>query len=64
VVRGPEGAITRPEGVTPGLALELEFASGRAAAIGGTGQAASTPEKPKPAAPRKKSRSDDQGSLL
>ena len=64
VVRGPEGAITRPEGVTPGLALELEFASGRAAATGGAGQAASTPEKPKPAAPRKKSRSDDQGSLL
>jgi exodeoxyribonuclease VII large subunit len=64
VVRGPEGAITRPEGVTPGLALELEFASGRAAATGGAGPPVATPEKPKPAAPRKKSGSDDQGSLL
>ena len=65
VVRGPEGAITRPEAVTPGLALELEFASGSAAATGGAGQAAAAPEKPKPAAPKKKSGSNDpQGSLL
>jgi exodeoxyribonuclease VII large subunit len=63
VVRGPEGAITRPEGVTPGLSLELEFASGRAAATGG--QATSAPEKSKAVSPQKKSRSDDpQGSLL
>jgi exodeoxyribonuclease VII large subunit len=73
VVRGPEGAITGPEAVTPGLALELEFASGRAAATGGAGQPAAAPapaKKPaakKPAARKgkKTSSSDDpQGSLL
>jgi exodeoxyribonuclease VII large subunit len=68
VVLGPEGVITRPEGVTPGLALKLKFASGSAAATGGADQATSAPaEKPaaKPTAPRKKSSSDDpQGSLL
>ena len=77
VVRGPEGAITRPEAVTAGLALELEFASGRAAATGGSDQpVSSTPPAPKPEpnpapkpapkpAARKKTSSDDpQGSLL
>ncbi|MGD1877929.1 MAG: exodeoxyribonuclease VII large subunit [Kiloniellaceae bacterium] len=73
VVRGPEGAITNPDGVTPGLALELEFASGRAAATGGADQPvpATTPQpvppKPaaRPAAAKKTPRSDDpQGSLL
>ena len=44
-----------------GKGLELEFASGRAAATGGADQ----PVGPKPAALKKKSRSDDpQGSLL
>jgi exodeoxyribonuclease VII large subunit len=69
VVRGPKGAITGPEGVTPGLVLDLEFADDQhAEAIGGSAQSVSAPtEKPaaKPAAPRKKSSSDDpQGSLL
>jgi exodeoxyribonuclease VII large subunit len=69
VVRGPEGAITGPESVTPGLVLDLEFANDQhAAAIGGSAQPVSAPaEKPaaKPAAPRKESSSDDpQGSLL
>ncbi|MGF1630583.1 MAG: exodeoxyribonuclease VII large subunit [Kiloniellaceae bacterium] len=69
VVRGPEGAITGPEGVTPGLVLDLEFADDQhAAAIGGGARSVSAPpEDPaaKPATPRKKSTSDDpQGSLL
>jgi len=68
VVRGPDGAITKPDDVTPGLALELEFATGRAAATGGADQpVASAPLQPapKPAAGRKKTSSDDpQGSLL
>src|SRR5690606_20326010 len=67
VVRGPEGAITQPEGVTPGLPLELEFAAGRAAATGGAAQPVSeAPAKPKPTTAKKKqSKSDDpQGSLL
>ena len=72
VVRGPQGAITKPDDVTPGLALELEFASGRAAATGGSDQpVSSTPAAPaakpaaKPAARKKKTSSDDpQGSLL
>jgi exodeoxyribonuclease VII large subunit len=68
VVRGPEGAITRPEAVTPGLALELEFATGRAAATGGGDPPAAAAPKPvaaKPAARRKKSSPEDpQGSLL
>ncbi len=68
VVRGPEGAITRPQDVTPGLALELEFASGRAAATGGSDQPAAAPSPEiKPAARRSKKKSstdDPQGSLL
>jgi len=68
VVRGPDGAITKPDDVTPGLALELEFATGRAAATGGADQpVSSAPPQPapKPAAGRKKTSSDDpQGSLL
>lgn len=72
VVLGPEGVISKPEGVTPGLALELRFASGSASATGGAGQPVSPPAPatpaPKPAlkpAGRKKTSSDDpQGSLL
>ena len=70
VVRGPQGAITAPEAVTPGLALELEFATGRAAAIGGgepAGAAAPAAKAARPASRKrsKKSSSDDpQGSLL
>jgi exodeoxyribonuclease VII large subunit len=35
VVHGTEGPVTRAAGVLPGLALELEFADGRAPATGG-----------------------------
>jgi exodeoxyribonuclease VII large subunit len=71
VVRGPEGAITDPDVITPGLALDLEFANDRHAAATG---AASQPVAAGPSAARKKpagrkakktSSSDDpQGSLL
>ncbi|GAB4232055.1 MAG: exodeoxyribonuclease VII large subunit [Kiloniellaceae bacterium] len=76
VVRGPEGAITKPDEVTAGLALELEFASGRAAATGGSDQPVSSAPpvpapapKPRPAVQpsgrKTKTPSDDpQGSLL
>ncbi|NIA71190.1 exodeoxyribonuclease VII large subunit [Pelagibius litoralis] len=72
VVRGPEGAITTPEAVTPGLALELEFAAGRATATGGEGPGAvggRAPARPaaQPVAKAKKKKppsDDSQGSLL
>jgi exodeoxyribonuclease VII large subunit len=66
VVRGPQGAITAPEAVTPGLALDLEFAGGRAAATGGSDQQVSAPAaKPAPRKPKKTpSDSGSQGSLL
>ena len=37
VVRGPDGVVTEAAGVSPGLALEIEFADGKAAAVGGGG---------------------------
>jgi len=66
VVRGPQGAITDPDHVTPGLTLDLEFANDRhAAATGGAGQPEAPAEKPRPAPAKKKVSSDDpQGSLL
>ncbi|MGE5765577.1 MAG: exodeoxyribonuclease VII large subunit, partial [Bacteroidota bacterium] len=61
VVLGPDGVISTPEGVTPGLPLELRFATGSAAATGGADQ----PMAPRTAAPKKKTSPDDpQGSLL
>jgi len=55
VVRGPEGAITDPDAVTAGLALDLEFADNRhAAATGGANQpvarGAAKPSAAKPSA--------------
>ncbi len=66
VVRGPEGAITAPQAVTAGLALELEFATGRAAATGGSDQPVSEPARKPAARKTKKKPSSDgsQGSLL
>ena len=70
VVRGPEGAITDPDAVTPGLALELEFAAGRATATGGAGTGAAAAAgkvsgKPPAKVKKKTPPSDDsQGSLL
>ena len=73
VVRGPQGAITIPDGVTPGLALDLEFANDRhAAATGGADQPVDpVPPPAAKSAPRRASAkaktttSDDpQGSLL
>ncbi len=69
VVRGPEGAITTPQGVTPGLALELEFAAGRATATGGEVSGTAAPvEKASTKSPAKKKKAppsdDSQGSLL
>jgi exodeoxyribonuclease VII large subunit len=67
VVRGPEGAITRAEQVSAGLALDLEFANDEhAAAVGGDQPVVTQPQKPAAKPPvKQKPRSDDpQGSLL
>ncbi|WP_420345294.1 exodeoxyribonuclease VII large subunit [Pelagibius sp.] len=77
VVRGPEGAITDPDAVTPGLPLDLEFAAGRATATGGGDQpvagdsakparkAATSKEPGRRKKPGPDDSSDDpQGSLL
>jgi len=80
VVRGPEGAITDPDAVTAGLALDLEFADNRhAAATGGADQpvtrgaekpsattaALKAPASKKPVRRKTDDSSDDpQGSLL
>jgi len=58
VVRGPDGVIASAKGVTPGLALDLQFADGRAHAVGGPGGAAGRGPQRGP------SREDPQGSLL
>ena len=65
VVRGPEGVIARAAGVTPGLALDIEFGDGHAAAVG-TGARPARTREPKPRAKRAKPSSGDepQGSLL
>jgi len=63
LVHGPKGLVTQAKAVTSGLELELEFADGRAKAIGGAGAAAGAGRKPKPG--RKAGPGDDtQGSLL
>ena len=64
VVHGPEGPIARAAQISPGLALEIEFGDGRAAAIGAGGDAAVAP-KPKNRKPSKPPGDDEpQGSLL
>ncbi len=68
VVRGPEGLIAGAAAVTPGLALDIEFADGHVAAeatgsSGGT--SGRTAKPPVPSKARKKTAKDDpQGSLL
>ncbi len=62
VVHGPEGLISRAAQLTPGLALDIEFGDGRAAAVGTPGGAAPKPKKQKPAKPP--GGTDSQGSLL
>jgi exodeoxyribonuclease VII large subunit len=76
VVRGPEGVIARAAGVTPGLALDIEFGDGHAAATGTGERPARAREAParsrearagtKPGAKRAKPPPGDepQGSLL
>jgi len=62
VVHGPEGLIARAAQITPGLALDIEFGDGRAAAVGAPGGAAPKPRKHKPA--KSPGGTETQGSLL
>jgi len=63
VVHGPEGLIARAAQITPGLALDIEFANRQhAPAIGAPGGAATKPRKHKPARPP--GGTEPQGSLL
>jgi exodeoxyribonuclease VII large subunit len=68
VVHGPEGPIARAAGITPGLALELEFADGRARAVAEGGKPAggkTSGGKPKNKTGRASSPDDgSQGTLL
>ena len=60
VVRGPEGLVAGAAAVTPGLALDIEFADGHVAAQA-TG---ATKPSPKQKVAKKAARDDPQGSLL
>ena len=62
VVHGPGGLITRAGQVSKGLAVELEFADGRARATGAGGAAA--PRGKGRRTPGRSSGGDPQGSLL
>ena len=64
VVRGPDGLLTGPEGVAPGLALDIEFAQDRhlPAVAGTTGVKRKTPARE--TAARGSAKDDPQGSLL
>jgi exodeoxyribonuclease VII large subunit len=59
VVRGPDGLLSGPEGVAPGLVLDIEFAQDRhlPAVAGTTGVKRKTPA-------RRSAKDDPQGSLL
>ena len=61
VVHGPEGLIARAAQITPGLALDIEFGDGRAAAVGAGGATGTKPKRMKPAQPPG---DEPQGSLL
>ena len=66
VVHGPDGLVTRAAALTPGSALEIEFADGRAPAqAGGSASPKATPKRagPKRGGPARGS-GDDQGQLL
>ena len=60
VVHGPKGLIARAAQVTPGLALDIEFGDGRAAAIG----AAAAKFTPKKKTAKPPGDNEPQGSLL
>ena len=64
VVRGPEGLVAGAAAVTPGLALDIEFADGHvgAEATGSSTRTAKPPTKHK--AQKKAAKDDPQGSLL
>ncbi len=66
VVHGPTGLIARAAQITPGLALDIEFANREhAAAIGADGAAAAPKPMPKKKKPSKPPGGDEpQGSLL
>ncbi|MHA1154124.1 MAG: exodeoxyribonuclease VII large subunit [Alphaproteobacteria bacterium] len=64
VVHGPEGLIAQAAQVTPGLALDIEFGDGRAAAIGAPGGAAAPKSKPKRKPAKPPGDDEPQGSLL
>jgi exodeoxyribonuclease VII large subunit len=64
VVRGPDGLLSGPEGVVPGLALDIEFAQDRhlPAVAGRTGSRPKAPARKTPA--QRSTKDDPQGSLL
>ena len=65
VVHGPEGPIARTDGLAPGMALELEFADGRARATAQDGKASGSGAKRKSKTRRASSPDDgSQGTLL
>jgi exodeoxyribonuclease VII large subunit len=63
VVRGPEGLITQAAQVSAGLALDIEFGDGHAAAVGAGDRPAAAP-KPKSRRAKPPPGDDPQGSLL
>ena len=63
VVRGPEGLLTRAAQVSSGLALDIEFGDGHAAAVGAGERPAAGP-KPKKKRAKPPPGDDPQGSLL
>ncbi len=65
VVHGPGGLIARAAQVTPGLALDIEFGDGRAAAVGAAAIGAAAPKsKPKRKPAKPPGDDEPQGSLL
>ena len=63
VVRGPQGVIARAAGVAPGLAIDIEFDDGHAAAVGAGPGAGGTP-KPRGKRNKPPIGGNSQGSLL
>ncbi len=63
VVRGPGGLLTRAAQVSSGLALDIEFGDGHAAAVGAGSDASAAP-KPKKKRAKPPPGDDPQGSLL
>ncbi len=63
VVRGPGGLLTRAAQVSSGLALDIEFGDGHAAAVG-AGDRPAAGRKPKSRRAKPPPGDDPQGSLL